>query len=342
MKERYQMFANRRVVLVLALLLVALGVAAQETPDALASGIQRFQAGQYSQAITTFQAIIADPSLRAYHGHAYYWVARTRLAQARLEDAAESYGYFLSIYGEHPYAEQAEYDRARVHYLAEEYEQAIQAFSAFVDSHPNNELVANALYWTAECLFSLGRIDSARRYFVEVVEEYPSSYRVEAARYRIDIVDLKQREQELLRLLRWSHEEYLAALEEFQDRERAYEEALRTYRQRLANLAAEDFQAEIETLSDQLQSLTDQLAERDRRIGELLGRIRRLESQETSEREPDDPSSAGTASTATAAGDGSAGAEQVTTDTVQREELLALKLEALQLMQSIMAEGRQP
>lgn len=337
------MHAKKGVLLALLPALLSVGLWAEDVPETLAAGIERFQDGQYSQAVATFRAIIADPSLRSFHGHAYYWVARTRMAEDRLDAAADAYDYFLNVYDDHLYSLQAAYDRARLFYLAEDYESTIQAFSAFVDANEESDLVANALYWTGESLFELGQIASARRYFLEVVEGYPSSYRVEAARYRIDVIDLKQREDELLQLLRWSHEEYLGALEEFQDRERAYEEALRTYRNRLANLAAADFQAEIETLSEQVQDLSEQLAERDRRISELLGQMRRLESEQSSA-----PSSTSAAeeevaaqTTPSSGSRSAAGSSQPPGDNELREELLALKLEALQLMQAMVAEGGQ-
>lgn len=261
------------------------------------------------------------------------------MAEGRLGEAADAYDYFLNVYNDHPYSLQAAYDRARLYYLSEEYEAAIQAFSAFVDANDESDLVANALYWTGESLFELGQVESARRYFLEVVEGYQSSYRVEAARYRIDVIDLKQREDELLQLLRWSHEEYLGALEEFQDRERAYEEALRTYRNRLANLAAEDFQAEIETLSEQVEDLSGQLAERDRRISELLGQIRRLESEQPSVSSSALSADEGSAAQTPAGTDSGAGPSASASDEALREELLTLKLEALELMQQIIAEG---
>lgn len=321
---------GRRVrILAVVGLLTAAAVGAQEPPEALRTGIERFQAGQYSQALATFRTVISDPSELLYHGHAYYWVSRSLMAQDRLDEADTSYDYFLSTYESHPYQEQARYDRARLHYLAGRYEQAIQAFAGFVDDYPNGDLVANALYWTGESLFELGQIDSARRYFTEVVEQYPSSFRVEAARYRIDVIDLKTRENELLRLLRWSHEEYLGALEEFSDRERTYEEALQTYRRRLATLASEDFQAEIDQLTAQVTQLQSDLEEREQLVSELRGRIRQLEIDRDAARADSAavPSEGGSAEPTTAIG------------SAARADLLELKNEALGLIQQIVSEG---
>ena len=111
---------------------------------------------------------------------------------------------------------------------------AIEALNSFIDSHPESPFVANALYWSGESLYSLGRLDAARRVFQSVVSEYPRSFRVEAARYRIALIDLDERETELLELLRWSHEEYLQALDEFERREQAYQEAISSYQQQLS------------------------------------------------------------------------------------------------------------
>ncbi|MFW6293598.1 MAG: tetratricopeptide repeat protein, partial [Spirochaetota bacterium] len=226
---------------------------------------------------------------------------------------------------------EARYQRSRVFHLRGEHETAIERFTRFVDDYPDSDFYPNALYWTGESLFSLGRLDEAERLFAEVTDSYPASFRAEAARYRLDIIELSRRENELLTLLQWSHEEYLSALETFQQRERSFQEALRSYRTRLAGLATEDFQAEIAALNERIAQLETSLAERDARINELLAQLRqaRADAAEETTAEPSDEQPVTDAPTT----------EDPTVSELElRETLLSLKAQALELQQLLLEE----
>jgi hypothetical protein len=95
--------------------------------------------------------------------------------------------------------------------------------------------------------------------FSTVVSQYPTSFRVEAAKYRISTIELKYREEELLKLLKWSHEEYLKALEEFKRRETTYEEAITAFQRKIAALTAQDFHGEIIRLTERVRVLEAEL-----------------------------------------------------------------------------------
>ncbi|HKJ85817.1 MAG TPA: tetratricopeptide repeat protein [Spirochaetia bacterium] len=314
--------------ILIALLLCAgtLSVAAQtQVPEELAAGLQAFQAGEFEQALARFEAARARDDIAAWDGHSLFWSARTRMALGRYESAADTFDRFLSQYTRHPYREEASYQRARIFYIQDRHEAAIDRFTGFFNEYPDSEFYPNALYWTGEALFALGRLDEARRLFAEVTERYPASFRVEAARYRLDIIELSRREEELLTLLQWSHEEYLSALETYQARERSYQEALRAYRERFAGLASEDFEQEIRTLNARIAELETTVAERDTRINDLLSQLR----QASVEPDAGDPPRQAPRS-----------APEPQSDVELQETLLSLKAQALEL-QEILLEQRE-
>lgn len=258
--------------LFLVLLLTAsIALFAQE--DILDRGIEEFQASDFSQALVEFRKLLVDPAYSGYRADAYFWIAKATMALGRLEAAEENLEYYLLNYPDHPSYVEANYQKARLLYLQQEYQSALEAFERFIDSYPGSPFVANAFYWSGEALFELGHLNRARTLFQTVVEDYPTSFRVEAARYRISVIELKRREEELLKLLRWSHEESLRALEEFQQREQTYQEALAEYQRRLANLSEDDFRAEIEVLRAQIEELTVELADRDATIADLQAEL---------------------------------------------------------------------
>jgi len=111
------------------------------------------------------------------------------------------------------------------------------------NKHIENPIVDNAgraasYYWIGETLFAMGRMDGAANAFSTVVEKYPYSIKYEAASYRLDLITQKKIEEELLTILRWSHEESLRSLEDYQGRERIYNQAISAYEKRIEAILA--------------------------------------------------------------------------------------------------------
>ncbi len=326
---------NPRSFVLLLILLFGIGsLSAQEAPPGLSLGLREYQAGKFEAALAGFQEASVASSGTEYKAYADFWIARSLMALGTYGEASDAFDLFLSTSDSHPYTEEATYQRARLFYLTGEYEAAVQRFNEFQMNYPESDFSANALYWTGESLFALGLLSESRRFFEEVTESYPTSYRVEAARYRQNVIDLKERENELLTLLRWSHEEYLSALDEFRRKELAYQEALQSYRDRLGSLAEEDFREEIELLNGRVADLETSLAQREAEINQLLTQLRQAQINAASGSAQQDVGS-DSAVVIDTRGDGGA---LSTTASVQGE-LLSLKAAALELQQRLLQQG---
>ncbi|MFP4372869.1 MAG: tetratricopeptide repeat protein [Spirochaetaceae bacterium] len=267
-----------RATIAVALLLATISALAQDTDPArriLEEGLEDFRNGNYEQAMVTFRELLSSPDADAYRADAYFWIGRSALAAGRLDEAAENLEYYLQNHPDHRFAPEARYQRGRLLYLQEDYRQSIRALEDFIDRHPDSRFLPNAYYWIGESLYALGRFDRAAEVFRTVTAEYPESYRAEAAEYRLSVIELNRREVSLLKLLRWSHQEYLNAVDEFEQRERTYEEALSEYRERLRRLASDDFRAELDRLSERVSELEAELAEREREVRDLRQRLAR-------------------------------------------------------------------
>jgi hypothetical protein len=171
--------------------------------------------------------------------------------------------------------------------------------------------VPNAYFWIGESLYSLGRLEEAERVFAKVLRDYPQSYKAEAASYRLSLLEFKKREEELLRLLKWSHEEFLRTVEEYKRREKAYDQALAAYQQRVGS--PEQRQAEAKALEELKAENTS-----------LRGKLQLLETQAAGEARQ---------------------AEQKASQLADLEKTLALKAQALALKESLLlryerAEGQ--
>lgn len=245
----------------------------------LEEGISRFQQGAFEQALLRFREALLNAEDPQVEGDAYFWIAKSAMGLTRLNEAERNLEYYLLNFEGHRYYTEANYQRGRLLFMQQHYQETIQAFQNFLEEFPDSPYVANAYYWTGESLYELGRLKEAERLFRTVLREFPTSFRVEAARYRLSLIELKEREEELLRLLRWSHESFLGAQEEFQRRQRGYEEALDEYQARLAESASEGARQEINRLSARVRELEERLETRESRIRTLEQEIARLREE---------------------------------------------------------------
>jgi tetratricopeptide (TPR) repeat protein len=269
---------SKWVLMVIAFLVAACTpLIAQDTGESLLRrGITRFGEAGYDESIRLFRDIILDSNLSGYHDEAYFWIAKSYIALGHFDDAEKNLDFFIAEFPDSPFYDESLYQRGRLMLLQGEYESSILALAEHIDRFPDSDFVANSYFWIGEALYTLGRFDEARDTFSVVIETYPASFKVEAARYRISLIDLKEREEELLRLIKWSHEEYLAALEEFQRRERSYEQAIAAYRRRIAELAANTREQEIASLRETVDRLENEAADYRRQVEKLSVQLDRL------------------------------------------------------------------
>jgi TolA-binding protein len=279
----------RRSVPIILLLLLPVALFAQA--DQLREGLQFFKQGQYQDSIRSFRALIFNSeNQQGRVAEAYYWISRAYLAISNYEEAARNLEYYLEHYASHPYYGDALYQKGRLLYLQDDFESSIQVLERFAREYPDSEYVGSAFFWSGECLFSLGQLEEAARMFNRVIVEYPASVKSEAARYRLSLIEYKKREDEILRLLKWSHEEALNSVEEFKRREKAYEQAVDVYQRRLSTTAPgavdsttlAQLRSENEALKSRILALEAQLAESaaKQQIGAIQNREKALQIKE--------------------------------------------------------------
>ena len=226
------------------LLLPAYAISAQDSGELLLRrAMTTFGQGLYDESLRLFRNIILDSGLSPYHGDSYFWISKSYMALTQYENASKNLEFFLSEYPENNYFIEGLYQRGRLYFLQGEYETAIQILEDFIKKYPDSTFAANSYFWIGESLYTLGNFDEALRVFEIVESDFPTSFKIEAARYRISLIQLKEREQELLKLLKWSHEEYLRALEEFDRKERGYEQALNAYQRTIREYETESAEA---------------------------------------------------------------------------------------------------
>jgi len=203
--------------------------------DLLDMGIGLYGDSRFTESVTVLRLI---PPGNAYYSEALYWVCLGELALGDYQQTLRDLD--LLEYTRSRWDSEIPYHRGRCLFYLGRHEEALVSFGKYLE----NPLVGDSgraagWYWMGEALFAMGRLDSAADAFSQVVEKYPYSVKFEAASYRLDLITQKKIEEELLAILKWSHEESLRSLEEYQVRETIYNQAISGYERRLQELHAD-------------------------------------------------------------------------------------------------------
>jgi tetratricopeptide (TPR) repeat protein len=167
------------------------------------------------------------------------------------------------------------YHRARAYYYLGYYEDSIAQFKRYNDSiraadRESTDRKAAAYFWMGECLYSMGQLEEAEKFYSWVLAKYPASPKVEISSYRMDLIKRKKIETELLSLLKWSHEESLRTSEENQLKIKTYENTLNAYQKRVTDLSQGSRVIDLEESNAEYQR---KLSEAERRISLLEGEL---------------------------------------------------------------------
>jgi tetratricopeptide (TPR) repeat protein len=231
---------------------------AQNPKEWYEKGLELYQNGKWQDAVLMFRRVQTDTTADiTLKNDALYWISLSELFAGAYEAALQDVELFLKNTPNTPSTAknyyEAIYNKGRILYYLNQCDEAIPLFKTYADAIQDSNRKASAYYWIGECLFALGHFDEARNTFLIITEKYPQSTKYEAASYRIALVDQKKIENELLNLLKWSHEESLKIVEEYQRRERAYEQAILAYQKRIAEMLKDTHMAELEKENKELK-----------------------------------------------------------------------------------------
>jgi len=268
---------------VLTVLFIPGQIAAQPSPKLpveLAAGIDLYGQGQWREAVVELRRYIAASGASVpstFLAEAHYWIAMAELSAGEYEAAAQDFDQVVNIDPRGGRAAEAPYQKGRALYYLGRYDQALILLSAYAETAVDDARKSAALYWMGECLYALGRLDDSRSLFSAITTKHTDSSKFEAASYRLALIDQKKIETELLKLLKWSHEESLKTVEEYQRRERSYEQAIVAYQKRIAEMLKDTRMADLERTNDELQkSLSEAqagLAAANAALAALQGRM---------------------------------------------------------------------
>jgi len=257
----------------------------------LRAGVNLFSQGKYREAVPELRRFQAEAPSAELRGEALFWISLSELSAGEYDEALQDMDALIQTDPAHRRVKELSYQRGRVLYYLGRYDEAVVQLKVYSDSltpdagaelsSSDRAKKASALYWIGECLFSMNQMDKAADVFHSVIDDYPGGTKYEASVYRLALIDQKKVEEQLLNLLKMSHEESLRNTEEFRQKEINYEQALNAYQKRLAELshgAAEDGGSGGSDLEESNTRYREELAAADERIRSLENTLREATS----------------------------------------------------------------
>jgi len=232
-------------------------------------GIEFFGMGSYREAAEEFRQVQRKAPEKGMQAEALFWLSQAELAGGEYEAAVKNMEALEKLDPGNSRIGEIRYQKGRAFYYLGRYNDAILLLKRYADSitgtdPPDKDRKAAAYYWTGECLYALGLFSTASDIFSVIVAEYPESVKADIALFRLEMIKQKKVELELLNLLKWSHEESLKTIAEYQRRERSYDQALIAYQKRIADMLKDIRFVELEEANAQLQKDLDRAEERVR------------------------------------------------------------------------------
>jgi tetratricopeptide (TPR) repeat protein len=249
---------------------------ARDQISRLQNGINLYGRGLWAEAVIELRRYQAEAPGAAQRAEALYWIALSEMGAGEYEAAVRDMTELERAAQGNPRYAEIPYHRGRAYYYLGRYDEALVILKAYADSltfetTEDEARMPASLYWMGECLYSLGQLDAAQNVFMTIMNEYPYSVKYEAASYRVALISQKKIEVELLSILKWTHEESLKTVEEYQRRERSYDQAIIAYQKRIADMLKESRLSDLENANADYRK---RLEEAEARVVLLENRLR--------------------------------------------------------------------
>lgn len=224
--------------------------------EVFVQGAKALRSGEWVSAVFQLRKAVTYPENN--NDGTWYMLIASEMYAGEYKNAFQDSEFYLKEFPESEYISHVLYHKGRALFCLGEYERSVQVLSDFCHQYPEHDMYAAALYWIAESFFAGYHYDEAKVLYETVLNEYPSDAKANAARYRIDTIEQKSREEKLLYLLKETGEEYLAAKEEY-ERQLKYVGAENSADTRRRLLDLQKSNAELEKKVQDLQKNNDEL-----------------------------------------------------------------------------------
>lgn len=223
---------------------------------AFVEGCKAYSTGDWSSAKIMLKKAVSYTQNQ--NADTYYMLISAEINAGDYKGALEDCNYYLDNFKNSIYYPRISYQKGKLLYNLGEYEKSIIALSDFCHQYENNELYPYALFYIGESLYEGYRYNDALEIYDRVVTEFPDFEKVSAAKYKMESISQRSREEKLLYLLKQTGEEYLSAKEDYEKQLRQYNsESVALTRQKLqeTQIRNEELEKQIADLQMEVASL---------------------------------------------------------------------------------------
>lgn len=223
---------------------------------AFVEGCKAYSTGDWSSAKIMLKKAVSYTQNQ--NADTYYMLISAEINAGDYKGALEDCNYYLEHFKNSIYYPRISYQKGKLLYNLGEYEKSIIALSDFCHQYENNKLYPYALFYIGESLYEGYRYNDALEIYDRVVTEFPDFEKVSAAKYKIESISQRSREEKLLYLLKQTGEEYLSAKEDYEKQLRQYNsESVALTRQKLqeTQIRNEELEKQIADLQMEVASL---------------------------------------------------------------------------------------
>lgn len=186
--------------------------------DFLLDGYESYRKNDWSSAMFFFR----KQGINNIQEEPMYMLIMSEIYWGDYKSALSDSEVFLNKYPDSRYVPYIQYQKGRCLHFLSRNEDCILVLSDFCHQNPDSEMYAAALYWIAEAFYSEYNFDSALALYERIVVDFSNDEKAFDARYRIEMIEQRQREEKLLYLLKVTGEENLAVREDYERQLRLY------------------------------------------------------------------------------------------------------------------------
>lgn len=240
-------------------------LSSSEAASIYADALNAYSKSDWKTSVFLFKKLHADSA--NITPESLYMQIMAQTYNGQFKNAISDCELFARQFPANQYGALVAYQKGKNLFQIEDYEKSILSLSEFCHLNPSHKLYSSALFWIAESFYATYNFDSAKPLYERIVVEFPEDAKAKDAKFRLDIISQRNREEKLLYLLKQTGEDYLSSRE-------SYEKALKQYQ--MENSVGVNTQ--LRELRQQNETLDSELANEKRKTAELESQVKGYEA----------------------------------------------------------------
>lgn len=236
-----------------------------EASSVYADALKAYSRSDWKTSIFLFKKLHTDSS--NVTPESLYMQIMAQTYDGQYKQAVNDCDMFLKEFPQNQYAQLVAYQKGKNLYHIGDFEKSILTLSDFCHSNPKHKLYSSALFWIAESFYATYNFDSAKALYERIAVEFPDDTKARDAKFRLDVIAQRSREEKLLYLLKQTGEDYLSSKE-------SYEKTLKQYQIE----SSVGVNSQLRELRQQNENLDAELANEKRRTAELESQVKGYEA----------------------------------------------------------------